>query len=424
MIPKAVILKNPVQKNERVRAMKALRFIALVMIMSLLGGFQPARAENYPQVVAQTAILLDANTGITLFSKNPDQVMYPASTTKIMTLLLALENGDLDETITIGQEVNMIAWDSSRANLRPGDRISLRDLLYGLMLASGNDAAYSVAVHIARNISENPNLPAATGLRDFAALMNQRAKEMGATNTNFVNPDGYPHPSHYTTARDLALITAAAMKNPDYREFDSTAHYHPETWAGGNVQSWNNGNFLIRRDREFYYDRAVGGKTGFTYPAGFTMVATAAHDEMELVAVALKTSADGRWHDTTGLLEFGFQEYTSQQLLTSGEIITTVNIAGTNQSRTLYALEDTFGSFQAENGKEPDADVVLLPDLIDSEVPMTLKTVPEPGMTVGELVFTIDGNEIGRAALAAKENGFIPWLKRFFLRLTNIQDTL
>jgi len=294
-------------------AMKALRITIIVLIFTvLLSGFQPVRAQAYPRITAQTAIVIDAKSGKEIFAKNAGTIMYPASTTKIMTALLAVEHGDLDEIVTIGNEVNEIAWDSSRANLRPGDTLSLRDLLYGMMLASGNDAAYATAVHIARIHSEEPSMPIKTALHSFADMMNQRAKDLGAENTNFVNPDGYPHNNHYTTARDLALITVEAMQNPEYREFDSTAQHTPETWRGGNIQSWTNGNHLIRTQSSYFYDKAIGGKTGYTNPARFTMVATAAHDDAELVAVALKTDANGRWTDTTAMLQYGFENYPIQ----------------------------------------------------------------------------------------------------------------
>lgn len=250
---------------------------------------------------------MDAESKEIIFSKNADTIMYPASTTKIMTALLAVEHGNLDEIITIGAEVELIAWDSSRAYLQSGDRLSLRDAIYGMMLASGNDAAYAVAVHIARIESGDAAMSASEALKFFSGMMNSRAEEIGARNTNFVNPDGYPHRDHYTTAADLALIMAEAMKNHDFREFDSTPSHYPETWDSSSARAWTNGNQLIHSNSAFYHERAMGGKTGFTNPAGFTMVATAAQDGKELVAVALKTDAHGRWLDTTGMLEYGFE---------------------------------------------------------------------------------------------------------------------
>lgn len=291
--------------------MKALRRLSVLLLFAIIiTGFLPAHAQQ-PILNAHAAIVIDAATGTEIMEKNADTIMFPASTTKIMTALLAVEHGDLDEMIKIGQEVNLIAWDSSRAHLQPGDRLSLRDLLYGMMLASGNDAAYAVAVHIAR-LDSGYELSAGAGLKEFARMMNERARELGVVNTHFVNPDGYPNSHHYTTARDLALITAEAMRLPDIREIVQTASFRPETWQGGAVRTWTNGNKLIRGDSDFFYGKATGGKTGYTQPAGFTLVATAREENLELVAVVLDTDADGRWLDSTELLEYGFREYTPQ----------------------------------------------------------------------------------------------------------------
>lgn len=288
--------------------MKAARITGLIIILSVLfSGFQFVQAQAEPQILAHSAMLMEIKSGKEILSRNPDTIMYPASTTKIMTALLAAEYGSLDELVTIGEEVNMIAWDSSRAYLQSGDRISLRELVYGMMLASGNDAAYAVAVHVAREAKGEPNLDPVSALKYFVNLMNQRAEELGAEKTNFVNPDGYPHASHYTTARDLAGIMSAAMKNSDFREFVAAAHYEPITWTGKSSRAWDNGNYLIQSDSEFFYAKAIGGKTGYTVPAGFTMVAAAAQGEVELVAVALNTEADGRWLDTTSMLDYGFE---------------------------------------------------------------------------------------------------------------------
>lgn len=383
--------------------MKALQ-LAIVVLFTLLMGFQPAHADR-PLITSETAILIDAGTGVEIFSKNPDRRMFPASTTKVMTLLLALEHGDLDEVITIGNEVNMIAWDSSRAHLRPGDRISLRDLLYGLMLASGNDAAYTAAVHVARIVADNPNLSEKQALSDFANLMNQRAKELGASNTNFVNPDGYPHRNHYTTARDLALIKAEAMKNPEYRDFDSTAHYTPESVN----QRWNNGNFLIRTDREFFYDKAIGGKTGYTVPAGFTMVATAATEDMELVAVAMKTDANGRWSNTTNMFEYGFENFVTKPLLAEGETVGRVNISDTEETGNLVTQGEVYGTLPTGAVGEIVQEIVLKTDTVNGD----LVNVPDQDEVVGEIIFFLNQQEVGRGTLIFQErNGspIIDWI--------------
>lgn len=385
--------------------MKAKIVLVCLVFALLLSGFQSARAEAQPVIAGQTGILIDAKTGNTLYEKHPDRAMYPASTTKIMTALLAIEHGQLDQMVTVGSEVHLIGWDSSRAGLQPGDQLSLRDLLYGLMLPSGNDAAYAVAVHVARAVTGNPKLPAAAAVSEFSRLMNQRAKELGATNTNFVNPDGYPHPNHYTSARDLALIAAAATANPQYREIDSASRHTAETWG---ARTWHNGNYLINPNSRFFYREAEGGKTGYTVPAGFTMVATAANDEMELVAVTLRTSADGRWTDTTRMFEYGFSNFRRHQLADAGQIVTSTAATASDHWQQLVAIEPVEATVPLGSEGRIEAKVLLNPGT-------PLKEGVQAGETVGQVVYSLDGRELQRTGVEVKSNH---WLVNWLHQLT------
>ena len=167
---------------------------------------------NNIELDAQGAVLMALKTGRYSFLKIVIKRLYPASTTKILTGLLALEYGDLDEIVTVGNEANLCAYDSSKAGIDLHEEISLRNLLYGLMLPSGNDAAYVIPVHIGRKVKGDSSLSIDEALKIFIALMNKRSRELGAIHSNFENPDGYHHDNHYTTAHDLALITREAMK--------------------------------------------------------------------------------------------------------------------------------------------------------------------------------------------------------------------
>ncbi|MTI95851.1 MAG: D-alanyl-D-alanine carboxypeptidase [Firmicutes bacterium] len=400
--------------------MKALRwiFVVIAALAFLTTGFQSVHADALPQVKAEAAILIDAESKIVLYEKNADRRMYPASTTKIMTALLAIEYGELDEIITIGEEVTMIGWDSSRAHLQPGDQLSLEDLLYAMMLPSGNDAAYSIAVHIVRKTAKQPQMPAATALNQFADLMNERAEILGAANTNFSNPDGYPHPNHYTTAYDLALIQAEAMKYSEYSKLDSVSQYTPETWNSDNMRTWRNTNFMLNTGSGFYYDNAIGGKTGYTVPAGFCMVATASADEMDLVAVVLKTDADGRWQDSRNLLEHGFSNFRHHVLSKQGERLAMIN-ATAGGRRDLIGLrpKDTMAT-ELEHGNIPavETEILLDPELKDpkSDVPTLIAPIDE-GQIVGEAVFRLKGEELERVELIADQKfPAASWLQRIF----------
>ena len=208
--------------------------------------------------------LFDLETGEVVSQSGMFERVYPASTTKVLTCLIALERGDLDSEVVVPEESDITVSGSSMADLKPGDRISMRDLLYGLMVPSGNDAAVAIACHISGSVS------------DFTDLMNERAHEIGATNSHFVNPHGLPDENHYTTAYDMYLILNEAMKNSEFAQFASVSEYTASvTGADGTVRSvtWTNGNGFLAGN--FSLPDGVSmtaGKTGHTNAAGFCLV--------------------------------------------------------------------------------------------------------------------------------------------------------
>lgn len=213
--------------------------------------------------------------------------VYPASTTKVLTCLIALERGDLDAIVTVPEESDITVSGSSMADLLPGDQLTLRDLLYGLMVPSGNDAAVAIACHISGSVS------------DFCELMNQRAAEIGATGSHFVNPHGLPDEDHYTTAYDMYLILNEAMKNPDFSQFASQSEYTASvTGSDGAVRqvTWENGNGFLAGN--FQLPDGVqmkAGKTGHTNAAGFCLVlseTTGSGDELISVIFNAPTYED------------------------------------------------------------------------------------------------------------------------------------
>ena len=219
-------------------------------------------------VSAESAILIEASTGRVLYEQNAYQQMPMASTTKIMTAIIALENCDVDETVVVGQNASGV--EGSSIWLSVGETMTLSDMLFGLMLASGNDAAVAIAEHVAGSVE------------DFTVLMNKKAQDIGAYNTNFVNPNGLPADGHYTTAYDLALISAYAMQNVYFCEIVKT-QYKTISWEG---HEWNrvvkNKNKII-----WNYDGGNGIKTGYTDDAGRCLCAAANRDGMQLVSVVL-----------------------------------------------------------------------------------------------------------------------------------------
>lgn len=263
-------------------------------------------------LVGQSAVLIDAESGDILFDKNARQRMYPASTTKIMTAHLALKYLKPDEIITVGEEANL-AWagdrlEAQKAGLNYGQELTVKELLYGLMLASGSDAAITLAVNTARRESGDYSMSAGRALSYFASLMNAEAAAAGAVETNFTNPDGIHDPNHYSTAYDMALIARLAMQDAQFREIVATTDYQTAEFvtASGGVYSrhWENTNRLIQPDDDHYYAPATGIKTGTTQEAGNCLVSSALVQDRLVIAVVLGSLPESIWSDSVLLLEY------------------------------------------------------------------------------------------------------------------------
>ncbi|HPZ90573.1 MAG TPA: D-alanyl-D-alanine carboxypeptidase family protein [Bacillota bacterium] len=405
------------------RATVFVLVFAAITLMVLTGSVATiyAAQADYPETAAEAAILVEQKTGAVLYAKNADKQMFPASTTKILTALIAVEEGDVDEMVTVGNEVLWIPWDSSKAGLMAEDRLTLRELLYGLMLPSGNDAAYTIAVHIGRKIAGNPDLPIGAALDVFVERMNRRARELGAMHSNFTAPDGYHDDEHYTTARDLALIARAAMAHPLLRKVVATGHFTPQTWTGEYVRPWGNTNLLIR-PYQFSYEHATGIKTGYTGPAGFCIVASAARDDLELIAVVLNTSKDGRWLDSVGLLEYGFANYVWLQLVEANEIVQRATVAGQDVGQPdrvdIAAARGFAAVFPRRDVSRICSSVRLLPEAVAGAVASRLSAAEKPTLAapldkdqvVGELVFSLDDQELFKTPLVVTEPvAAMPW---------------
>lgn len=234
-----------------------------------------------PFINAEAAALFSLSDGKVLFQKNAFERMHPASITKVMTALLAVRYGDLDEAVTVGEETVIHEAGASLCNIAPGDTLTLRELLYGLMLPSGNDAGAAIAVHMAGSIEA------------FADQMNEEARRIGATDTHFVNPHGLTEDTHLTTAYDLYLILNEALKYPEFREIIGTREYTVH-YAGGTgeakTQTWQNSNRFLNGTAETPDGVTVlGGKTGTTNAAGYClMMAETDEKGQEYVSVVLK----------------------------------------------------------------------------------------------------------------------------------------
>lgn len=313
--------------------------------------------EQGPHHTSHAAILYERSTNTVLFGHNMHGQRAPASLTKIMTAIVAIENGMLNDTVTVSKNAASIR--GSSAHLYTGQKISLVDLLYGLLLNSGNDAAVAIAEHVGGSV------PA------YAEMMTQRAKEMGLHNTQFRNPHGLDEPGHYSTAYDLALLTDAAMNYPQIAEIIATKE-HP--WD--DTLSWRNTNQLL-----WQMQGVEGVKTGTTGQAGNCLIAALSADGMQLVSIVLGSS--NRWADSQRLLDYGLENFHRLTLVQTGEVIAEIPLA--TGMGPLVAI-----------ARHPLAVIVPGDEPLDFDIRTQFDTIRPPvrrGEKVGQLEVSIDGRD-------------------------------
>lgn len=356
---------------------------ALVLSFPRTGLPQPPAG---PDLTAGAAVLIDAQTGQVLYDKHAERQSEPASTTKILTALVALEKGHLDDQVTVSQD----AWglEGSSAYLEPGEQQSLESLLYALMLPSGNDAAAAIAEHIAG--SEEA----------FAAAMNETAASLGATHSHFTNPHGLPDSDHYTTPLDLAKITRAALQHPEFAKIVGTKSF--ELPGGYQQRLFYNHNKLL-----WNYDGATGVKTGYTESAGSTLVASATRGDRSLIAVFMDDRPEALWDDAERLLDYGFELPPPSTVVMAGETLAQVPVAGGSaKEASILAARELRLFLQG-------ADLSALERRLD--LPSTLQAPLSQGQRVGRVDFYLQGVRLGGvdlvagAAVAARSSSF--WAK-------------
>ena len=289
--------------------MKKTVALLLTPILILWVSVFPASSAVWdtPSVSAHSAVLIDLDSKSLLFSKNHEDRMGMASTTKIMTALVAAENYDLTRTVRVAPEA--VGVEGSSIYLYEGEILTMEELLYALLLQSANDAAAAIAIAVAGSIDR------------FADMMNERARQMGLENTCFTNPHGLSDNSHYTTAYDLAIIAAHALSNETVRRIASTYKQNIPIDSDCNPRTLVNHNKLLR-----LYDGAIGVKTGFTKKTGRCLVSAAERDGLTLIAVTLNASDD--WNDHTKMLDYGFENYESLLIAEAGSFKYSLPVTG------------------------------------------------------------------------------------------------
>ena len=335
---------------------RAVTFL-LAAVLTVLASV-PAKAVG---TSAAAAVLMDGESGRILYAHNPDQPMPIASITKIMTALVALEQCDPATEYTVtGEDMA----EGSSMYLKAGETLTLEALLYGLMLPSGNDAALAVARCVSGTVE------------DFVAAMNARAKELGMTNTSFANPSGLDDPAHFSTARDMAVLTRAALAREDFQAIVSAR----SVTVG--ERTLVNHNKLLG-----WYEGCVGVKTGYTKTAGRTLVSAATRNGQTLIAVTLKDSRD--WEDHKALLDYGFSAFPRSVLLTDGEKVAELPVKYGSLTAVAVEAEQEI-AYPLAAGEQVQ---------LRLELPEALAAPLVKGAVVGEAAIFLGNEEIGRTRL-------------------------
>lgn len=261
---------------------------------------------------AQAAVVMNQDTGEVLYGMNDNERLAPASTTKIMTALLAIEMADMNAQVTVGKEVLLADPRESSAGLRLGEQLSWKDLLEAMMLPSGNDAARTIAVQLGRQIRSDSSLQEEEAIGVFVQRMNGRAEELGLRNTHFMNPHGLHHENHYSSAHDLAVIAKEAMKSKLFRSIVGQTSADVKLVNSDMeelMKSYTNRNRLLQQGSEYYYEGSTGIKTGFTDEAGYCLVSAAEREGNRIITVVLHSGSNSVWTDAKELLDYGFSQY-------------------------------------------------------------------------------------------------------------------
>jgi D-alanyl-D-alanine carboxypeptidase len=338
--------------------MKIRRALAAALLCAAL-TLQTARAV---ETSAASSVLMEAGSGRVLYSKNADDERLIASTTKIMTAIVALENGNTDDVITVKAE--LANTEGSAMYLSAGEKVSLGTLLYGLLLCSGNDAAMVIADAVGGNVG------------NFVAMMNAKAAELGMTRTSFANPSGLDDDRQYSSAADMARLAAYAMKNAAFARIVSTR----EISVGGRTMT--NHNKLLTM-----CGGCVGLKTGYTKAAGRTLVSCAERGGMRLIAVTLRDGND--WDDHIALYDYGFANYAETEAVSAGESVEMLRVAGGVLASVSAQAGDSF--YYPLAADEHLTRVISLPNALDAPV--------AKGDVIGEMRFYLDGSEVGSVPL-------------------------
>ncbi len=364
---------------------KAIAFILTINFALSVNTKTVKAADYWPNsvdVVAESAIIMEQETGTILYSKNVDEVHFPASITKIMTALIVLENCDLDEMVVFSPEaVYGTELGSSSIARDVKEEMTVEQTLYGMMLESANECAYALGEHVAGDVPS------------FVNMMNEKAKELGCKNTHFNNTNGLPDDDHYTSAYDMALIARAAYSIPKFAEIVGTKNYTiPPTNKHADPTPLNNHHQMLHyyKSNKYIYEYCLGGKTGYTAVAGATLVTYAKKDGMTLICVVMKDNPTDQYIDTTNLFEYCFDNFSTYSVSDFASISEdNTNITGILSEHSELIKVD-------ENGLIVIPKTASVLDVVSNVVPYTDEN---NSAVIGQLQYTYANRNVGSANL-------------------------
>jgi len=362
------------QKRERSMSYRS-RFVIIILLVYILTTFVTPAQAGVP-VVGRSAVLIDSKSGQILYTKNENQRLPPASTTKILTAIIALEQRKLIDEVVSGTNPGLV--EPSAIGLKEGEKMVMENLLYSILLKSANDAAVAIAEEISGSVPE------------FAALMNKKARELGCTGSNFANPNGLPDPNHYSTAHDLAIIARYAMEKPEFRNFVSTKVKTIPRADDSDIKWLQNHNKLL-----WQYDGANGIKTGYTREAKQCLVASAEKDGREFIAVILGSEGNNIWSDAKGLLDYGFANFSTLRHKTAGTQVKTVEVAKGVSEVDLVTEKDYY--YTVAKGKDLNVSESIV---VNNNISAPVKK----GQVLGRVKFMASNREIGSVNLVAQND--------------------
>lgn len=369
-----------------------LKFKIFLLFCLMIIGIQSLAFADELNLNSEAAILVEVSTGRILYEKNSTKQMYPASTTKVLTAILVIENCELDEIVTVRESsLSNIPSGYVTCNLQVGEQLSVKDLLYALMIPSANDAAYVLAEYVAGSVEE------------FSVMMNDKARQLGCKTTHFVNPNGIHEDSHYSSAYDLYLIADYAMKNEFFRSLVATTEYTlpaTEKYPNEDRVLETTNELLNENSRKYFYKNAIGIKTGYTSKAGNCLIGGASRDGLEFIAVVLNggTTNEGlnsRYVDSKKLFEYAYDNFTLTKIIEKGSVVQTLEIEnGTKESKHLDLVIDE--TITVVNNKSIDMNSVI-PEITLREV---LEAPIAAGETIGTIKYKVDDIEYSAKLLA------------------------